>query len=244
MKAFLLVAVYMVFYHVSFSQNVSRQDLNAFSESFRMEKNRNKTVDPAYRGIEGSPYLNEEFTAGEVTLDDSIHFEKVPLRYNIYTGKMESLNKEVVIELELANRAYTFQFGGSLFTGLQYVAGDRENYGILELIADGTARLYKKLQIILKPSTKASGYSKAEPDRFVRLDDEYLIAIGQGQPELFRNASELIEKLESHKPGIQQYAKSKKLKLKSEKGLIQLVQYYNETNMLRDNANTNGNNFQ
>lgn len=228
MKAFLLFTFVIGFFHVSFSQIVSRYDLNAFSESFRMEKNRNKTVDPAYRGIEGSPYLNEEFTAGEVTLDDSIHFAKVPLRYNIYTDQMESLNKGVVVELELANRAYTFQFGGSIFTGLHYVAGDRENYGILELIVDGSARLYKKLQIILKPATKASGYSKAEPDRFVRLNDEYLIAIGEEQPELFRNASGLIEKLEGHKTGIQQYAKSQKLKMRSEKGLIQLVQYYNE----------------
>jgi len=228
MKPILLFAFCIGFCRVGFSQSVSGQDLHSFSNDFRMEKNRNKTVDPAYRGIEGSPYLNEEFTAGEVTLDDSVRFEKVPLRYNIYTDKIESIDKDVVIELDLANHAYTFNIGGSLFAGLDYTAGDREACGVLELIADGHARLYKRYRIVLKPATRASGYSEAEPDRFVRLDDEYLIAVGQEHPETFRNAAELIGKLKSLKPDIQQYAKNQKLKLKSENGLIQLVQQCNK----------------
>lgn len=228
MRPILLFAFYIGFCHAGFSQGVSVQDLHSFSDNFRMEKNRNKTIDPVYRGIEGSPYLNEEFTAGEVTLDDSVRFEKVPLRYNIYTDKIESINKDVVIELELGNRAYTFNIGGSLFAGLDYTAGSREAYGVLELIADGHARLYKRYRIVLKPATRASGYSEAKPDRFVRLEDEYLIAAGQERPETFRNAAELIEKLKSLKPDIQQYAKNQKLKLKSESGLIQLVQYCNK----------------
>lgn len=229
MKTILLFAFCIGLCQEGFSQNVSGQDLRSFSNDFRMEKNRNKTIDPAYRGIEGSPYLNEKFTTGEVTVDDSVRFEKVPLRYNIYTDKIESINKDdEVIELDLANRTYTFNIGGSLFTGLDYTAGGRKAGGVLELVADGQVRLYKRYRIVLKPATRASGYSAAEPERFVRLEDEYLIAAGQERPETFRNAAELIGKLKSFKPDIQQYAKNKKLKLKSESDLIQLVQYCNK----------------
>lgn len=229
MKPILLFAFCIGFFHVVFSQNFTLQDLSKLRSDLKIEVHRNRTLDPAYMGIKGSPYLNDEFVTGEATLDDSIRFEKVPLRYNIYTDKIESLNKDVVIELDLANRAYMFNFGNSVFTGLDYTATNgQEKYGILELLADGRFRLFKRYQIVLKPAVKASGYSEAEPDRFIRLDDEYLIAVGQGRPEVFRNDKELIEKLKSFKPDITQYTKEKKLKLKLESGLIQLVQYCNK----------------
>jgi hypothetical protein len=229
MKAILLSAFFACLCCQGLAQNISVQDINSLRDDFRMEKNRSKTINPAYQSIQGSPYLKEGFTVGEIMLGDSILFEKIPMRYNIYTGKMEALNTDsVVIELDISNRAYIFHLGNSLFTVSNFTDNGQTWRGILELLADGEIKLYKRCQVVLKPATKASGYSPAEPDRFIRLDDKYLTAFGQEQPETFRNAKELMERLKTIKPDMEQYAKNRKLKLKSENGLIQLVQYCNQ----------------
>ncbi len=225
---FILISC-IAFCYTGFSQAYIISDIGSLSDQFNFEKSRANVLNgPNYSNIEGSPYLSEEFIPGEVILNDSIRFEKIPLRYNIYSDKIEFRNdRKQILEIDASNQAYRFNFGNLCFTSSDYSYNGHNERGILELLADGKIRLYKKYLIDFKPATKAIGFKDAEPDKFVRLDDDYLIATGQGNPEPFRNTKELLGKLKQIKPDIEQYAKDQKLKLKSEKGLIQLIQFCN-----------------
>ncbi|MCW0483290.1 hypothetical protein [Gaoshiqia sediminis] len=227
MRIALLLLFSFLFYHMGFSQAFTITDLSSLSDLLSFEKNKSSTFDP-YSDFDGTPYLNDDFVPGEVIVNDSIRIEDVPLRYNIYSDRIEFRNEhEQVLEIDHSKQEFDFDFGGHLFTIQDYLDHGESKRGILELMVDGHIRLYKRYLIDLKPATKAIGYQEAQPNRFTRQDDEYLVAEGQGIPEIFRKQKDLLEKLKEIKPDIDQYAKNQKLKLKTDKGLIQLIQHCN-----------------
>ncbi|WP_372776160.1 hypothetical protein [Mangrovibacterium sp.] len=190
--------------------------------------NRSKGNDLMYENVDGSPFLADDFVPGEVIIDDSISYESVPLRYNIYTDKIEfKNNQDQITEIDSPDHLYKFNLGARYFELIEYTEEGQTDRGILELLVDGHLKLYKKYNLEFQQAQKAIGYSDAQPDRFVRLEDQYLLAVEQGNPKTFKNAKVLIENIKSLKPDISQYIKKEKVRTKTEKGLIQLIQYCN-----------------
>ena len=225
-KIIFLLLFCFAFGLLGFSQAAAFSTLRGLSDQFTFEKSKMNALDDI--NIEGSPYLNKEFILGEIVADDSIRFEKIPLRYNIYSDKIEFKDdKEQILELDMSRQTYNFKLGNLWFAPLDYLDNGNKKNGILEVMVEGNIRLYKKYLVDFKPATKAAGYQDAKPDRFIRMDDEYLIAAGSDMPETVRISKKLFERLKQFKPDIEQYAKSKGLKIKSESGLIQLIQYCN-----------------
>ena len=202
-------------------------DLDNLSDKISYEESKTNTLDGVY--VEGTPYLNKEFTPGEVVINDSIKYHNIPLRYNIYTEKIQFLNAQNQIRvLDNLQQTYRFDFGNHAFTIRDYLGDEgKVKHGVLEVLADGHIQLYKKYQVDFEQATKAIGYKDAEPNRFVRQDDELLIAVGKAIPQKIRPNKKLLKKLALFKPNIEQYVKNHKLNPKSERDLIQLIQYCN-----------------
>ncbi len=230
MKFSLLFILCLAFSPVAFSQTFTITDLSSLSDLMSFEKNKSKDFNnPSYANIDGTPYLNNEFVPGDVFINDTILIEEVPLRYNIYYDQMEfvSAQKQVLV-IDDANKKFEFNLGGELFSIQNYIDRGNTEHGVLQLMVDGEFQLYKKYLVDFKPATKTIGFQEAQPNRFTRQDDNYLLAVGEQTPETVRNHKDLLEKLKVHIPAIENYAKEQKLKLKSESGLIQLIQYCNE----------------
>nr|MBD3623104.1 hypothetical protein [Sunxiuqinia sp.] len=229
MRFSLFFILCLAYSSVAFSQTFTITDLRSLSDLMSFEKNKSKDFnDPSYANVDGTPYLKDEFVPGDVFINDTILIEEVPLRYNIYSDQMEfvSAQKQVLV-IDDPNKSYAFNLDGELFSIQDYIDRGNMEHGVLQLIVDGDFRLYKKYQIDFKPATKAIGFQDAQPNRFTRQEDQYLLAVDQNAPETFRNHKDLLEKLKAHKPAIEDYAKEQNLKLKSESGLIQLIQYCN-----------------
>lgn len=203
--------------------------ISELSDQYRVERSKGSITD-LYSDIEGSPFLNEEFIRGEIVMNDTLLYREVPLRYNIYTDVMEFQNASgQVLELVIPEGSCIFKLGGSVFSILDYYGLDNEKRGILELLADGHLKLYKQYLVDFKPATKAIGYQDAQPNRFVRQEDEYLLATGEGRPEVFRNAKGLMEKLEQICPDIGRYSKDHKLKPGREGDLVRIIRECNNS---------------
>ncbi|MFT3738182.1 MAG: hypothetical protein QM786_05450 [Breznakibacter sp.] len=133
--------------------------------------------------------------------------------------------KQEILEIGIAKKAYRFSYGGFVFTVQDYLLRSEHKRGILQLLVDGHTRLYKRYGVEFRPATREMGFKPAEPNRFVRLDDEYMVAVGDGMPEPIGKTKELIERLKAGKPDVDQYSKT--LRLRSEDGLVQLIEYCN-----------------
>lgn len=227
MKFLFLIVIISTFYFTAVSQTYIISDLSSLSDQYSLKKS-GKSVFVA-PNIDGSPYLMDEFTEGEVIINDSIRIENVPLRYNIYTDKIEFKKLgEQILEIGNESSAYKFDFDDFSFRNLNYLVDGKTKLGILELLVDGKVKLYKKYNLELAPAQKAIGFQDATPDRFVRKEVQYVISIGQEVPYVFGNTKKLLPELQKTKADINSFVKKEKLRLRSEMGLCKLIRYCNE----------------
>ena len=212
-----------------FSQTNAFRDLNAFTDQFNFELSENKTLEGTnYGHIEGSAYLDTNFVPGTVTVNDTTQFKGVPLRYNIYSDKIEFMTENNhILEISNSTGSYTFTFENQFFENKQYIYDGEKQQGILQLLVDGTFKLYKKYRIEFETATKAKGFQDPKPDRFEREKDRYFISVKEGTPKLVMRKKDLKNILKPHVAKIDSYIKDEKIKVRSEEDLIQLIEHCN-----------------
>jgi hypothetical protein len=222
-----LVALFMVVIGAH-SQSIRTNDVNMMIDQFRRERSSGSVIDQSkYTGISGSPYMVDEFAEGEVFINDSIRFEKVSLRYNIFTDKMEFLDAQKrVLEIDYSAGKFSFLINNNKFDVLSYTENGNSKQGHLELLVDGDIRLYRKYNVQFEEATKPMGFQDPLPKRFVRENDTFLVAISNEIPEAIYKRRDLLTKLNQDSPEIEQYLKNNRLRM-SEQSLIDLITYYN-----------------
>lgn len=226
MKLILTLLIISIAGSSGFSQSSVMRSLSDLSDQYTLSKARGILE---YSDVEGSPYLNEAFVPGEVVINDTMVYSKIPVRYNIYNDRIEfQTSAGQILEIDILEQKTSYKIGSQFFISTDYIDRGEEEKGILEFLVDGKIQLYKQYIVDFKQATETKGYEDAKPNRFVRQDDEFLLVIDQGKPETFRNSKELMEKLTLINPGIEQYKKSQKLKLRSEEDLIRLIRYCND----------------
>ncbi|PZX17244.1 hypothetical protein LX69_01559 [Breznakibacter xylanolyticus] len=228
MKTLWISALCLCLGGVAFSQATVMNDLTGFYDQFAFEKSKGNALN-MYGHIQGTPFLNEVFIPGNVVMNDSVRYSNVSLRYNIYTDKMEFLKEKTqVLELDIHQHSWRFEMGNAAFVNLpfQLENGIQQN-GLLWELCGGNIRLYKKLSVELLPATATQGFQDAQPDRFVRKDDRYFLALPGVTPVVYRSSKELIESLRTVCPNVDALVKQHKLKLSKEQDVIRLVQFCN-----------------
>lgn len=228
MKTILILIAFIIIGNTTFSQAID--NVHTLHDQYTLEKSRLNALDPErYSRIEGSPYLSEEFVKGEVIINDSIRYEQIPLRYNIFSDKMEYIDaQERVLEVNTAINRFAFDFSGHNFKLIQYNDGKGTKRGMLELLVDGETRLYRKYNVVIIGGTPAKGYQTAKPTRFNRTNDQFLIATEGKIPVLVTNKRNLIKKLEGVNPQIDQYLKNNKVRMSLEQSIIDIVEFANK----------------
>ncbi len=202
-------------------------NISELSNEYTHERSQNNFMRDAK--FEGSPFLNDQFIPGEIVANDTLLFRDVPLRYNIYTDRFEFLNEdEQVLEIGIMDNSFRYRLLNQHFLTLNYSDRGKETRGLLELLVDGNVRLYKQYIVHFKEATAPAGYQEAQPNRFIRQKEEYLLALANEMPETIKNPKDLVERLKAIDPGIEKYRKDQELNLRSEQDLIRIIQYCNK----------------
>lgn len=182
--------------------------------------------------IEGSPYLNENFSNGNVVLD-SLNSFSGRIRIDAYAQKFQTLNKsgqifEVVVDendyVEIENKTYRLhKFQNKTF-------GD---YGILrECIILQNISLYfyprKKLKKPIEAGRTVadSGYGKTARPEWVD-DSTYLLLIDNKYIKLPQNHKKIVELEFIKKDAYKAFRKENKINLKKEEDIVKLVRFFN-----------------
>jgi hypothetical protein len=230
MKNILILIAFLIVGHSAFSQAID--NVHTLHDQYTFEKSRLNALDPdRYTRIAGSPYLSEEFVKGEVIINDSIRYQEIPLRYNIFSDKMEYIDaQERVLEVNTSINRFTFQLDGRNFKLIQYNDGKGIKRGMLELMVDGETQLYRKYNVAIIGGTPAKGYQVAKPTQFNRTGDQYFIATEGRIPVLVTTRRDLIKRLEGVNPRIDQYLKNNRVRMNSEQSIIDVVEFANNSN--------------
>jgi hypothetical protein len=227
MKTFLNLMAILILGTNAISQEIN--NLNTLHDQYTFEKSKaNALGTDRYSMIAGSPYLSEEFKTGEVIINDSVRYKEIPLRYNIFTDRMEYTDaQERVLEVNTSINRFTFLYDDHLFKLVQFNDGTQIKKGLLELIVDGKTRLYRKYIIEIKAGSPPKGYQAATPAKFIRKKDQFLLATDDNIPILISRRKDLIRKLEEVNPEIHQYLKENRVRIGSEQSLIKLIRFSN-----------------
>ena len=174
----------------------------------------------------GSPYLNEEFVVGTVTIKGEESYQTL-LRYNAFNDELEMRNGNTTNAV--MKRDYiTVRLGNEVFSVHPYAYEGGIKNGYFNALNEGNAVLLRRRQVILREGQAAtSSYGKDKPPRFELEESYYLSMDGEPAQPVKLNKKGVLTALSGSNKDLGSFIKKNKLKLKSEAEVLQLLEHYN-----------------
>lgn len=174
--------------------------------------------------LEGSPYLKDTFYRGMVHIEDKEPYAAM-LRYNAYQDEMQIQDGSGLTSIFMRDYIWV-ELGGETFKTADYQTKSGVTKGYFVELNQGSTRLLKRYEKVFREAEAASSsYSQDKPPRFEDKTTYYLIQ-GEGPArEIKLRKKDVLEVLSSKEAA--SFVKEKKLKLKSEEEVLQLVKMLN-----------------
>jgi hypothetical protein len=177
--------------------------------------------------IQGSPYLDKEFSPGKIYTNEGGVYENIPLRYNGYTDDLEFQKDKDSYSIDPKSIVKRAEFGGMIFCCLKYDDNGKSKDGFFEVLAKGKATLLVKYSIKFLEKEEVKGYSNPNPARFDEAQKEYYIAFDSTTAKLIINKKNLLELFGTQKTEMESYISKNKLSVKNDDALTKIVIHYN-----------------
>ena len=203
----------------------SPHPLNEFFDSFR--KNQYEHPAGIKEEYKGSPYENDEFIDGEIYTSQHLHYEGIPLRYNIYLNKMEFRKPSgEVFDIDPPELVDTVLIGESRYIYYPFRSGSKTYKSFFRKLTGQQPLLLCKLNVIFRPGELPGGYKDAVPASFDRTVNEYYLAEIPGEAVKIDGKKDILERLSGHARELDQFMKQNKTKTGKEEDLVKLMEFY------------------
>jgi len=213
---------------ISFSQiPYEIRFMNDLINSVKLQQGELRSVLSA-EDIEGSPYLNDEFTEGVVFTTSKTRYEEIPLRYNIFHDQIEIRSDDGhVLGLAVPDVVEKLEFGEYHLEYVPYMNVKKVRHGFFVVEEKGYATLYSKLQVQFVEAKPAGAYQNPQPPKFVRRPDEYYIRLGKDPASPVFRKKDIESVFPDHKKEVASFIKKNNVRPNRPEKLKELVQYYN-----------------
>jgi len=196
-------------------------------EKAQRSKSQEELMEYILSTIEGTPYLSNNFSDGNITASDGTLIRNAKLRFNVYNDRMEVKQNDMLYELsnDVVKRV---QMDGRTFDYLKYDLDKKELTGYLELISEGELKLYcRHLKKYKEAQAQKAMEEHPSPAEFRDLPPVYFVLKdGAEKAKGFRNKKELLQLFPEHKNELQNYMKKNNLKQNNPEDLQKLLGYY------------------
>lgn len=197
--------------------------------------------------IKGSPYINEEHQKGYIINGETK--TAALIRYNAYNDTFQVLDKNKKKAAVLKSPNIKVELNGVIYHLLTYKETVRnkalyylpqngtknkdgnKREGYFSALSDGETLLYSKtIKRIPKFKIPEHGYERFEPTTFLTLTHYYVKRTLRPAVRIKLTKKEVLFALNNKYDEIRAYIKENKLKVKTEKDVIQIISYYNTLN--------------
>ncbi|MBU1011741.1 MAG: hypothetical protein KKG99_01935 [Bacteroidetes bacterium] len=179
--------------------------------------------------IEGSPYLDKTFIKGSVITRDSIQYQNVPLRYNIYNDEFEfQVNEEKYLTISDPASMLQISIEDAVFI---YLKKDNK-YGYYQLLNDDKVKLLLCYNVKFRQANVSNGINQARPPKFNRGSDTYYLQIGYNEPQQIKNKKDIDLIFKSQNSAIKELIKREKIDLHKEGDLLKFVKLLNKSDLI------------
>ncbi|WP_303918317.1 hypothetical protein [Draconibacterium sediminis] len=178
--------------------------------------------------IEGSPYLNDEFTTGTIYTYQKIQYNDIPLRYNIFNDEMEfqTPDKQIlaIAAPEIVEKAVV---GENTFSNIPYKLGNKVKRAYFILLSEGKLSLYARPEVLYQKPKEAAAYKEPEPAKFIKRPDTYYLRLNEQPAVKIESKKDLENFFTDHQSQLESFIKKNKIKPGKADKMMELVEYYN-----------------
>ncbi len=211
-----------VFFILS-SKLIFGQTIDPFLDSYKFYERVHSGKANEYEGIEGSPYLTDDFVTGTFHMKDSA-VVKLPIRYNIYADEMQYQSKGINYAVGKPELLQKVILGESVFVFLPFIAKG----GYFELVESGKCILVQKWLVKFSPAEgpkPIEGISK--PAKFTKESDVFYLVTNSTEVFKVGNLKSVINALQNQKEKVERFIDQEKIKNTKKENLVKIVKYYN-----------------
>lgn len=177
------------------------------------------------RKAEGSPYLVDNFIAGNV-LSSKGRFDGVEMRYNIHEDVVEFRQNNYTYFLDPSPDIRRISMGEHT---LIVDKADGRRYGFYAVLDSGRVSLLAKKRVSYREGRPPQALQAAPtPARYTNLPDTYYYRIGDGPLIKVTSVKKMIASFPDRQAEAKAFATREKLSSRKGDDLAKLVKYYNQ----------------
>lgn len=191
------------------------------------------TDDNNYRFVEkiseiwGTPYLEKEFQPGKITTNEGIIISELQLQYNACNDDIEFLKGEDRYVVDPKSMVKKAEFGGKVFSYIQYLADGKTQGGFFEILTEGKLTLLIKYTVRFFEKEKPQPFGNQRPARFDPPIKQYYLSFDEAPAKLISNKKKLLELFGNKMNEMESYISRNKLSIKEDESLKKITTYYN-----------------
>ncbi|MGB5820606.1 MAG: hypothetical protein WBG90_14070 [Saonia sp.] len=188
---------------------------------------RTKSIDYSDVKANGSPFLDEEYKAGEVIINGKVTL-RGKLRYNAHRSEVEVLEKDDT-SFSLLKRSYiSAKIGSKAFKIFTYKEGDLERTAYFNPLNEGETVLLFKPEVKLKSARiPSTNYDRYSPPTYIEISSYYLKKGKDSAEKIRLKKKDILALLSDKSAALKSFISEQNLKLKQEEDMIKLVDHYN-----------------
>jgi hypothetical protein len=175
--------------------------------------------------VEGSPYLNEEFTKGTVITAKRI-FPDIEMRYNAHADVIEFRQRNQMYLLDPMPEIVRVDMGDRRLVVNAEDGG--QSWGFYEMLDSGAVMLLVRHRIAYREGRPPQALeSKATPARYTPMPDMYFYQKTGGLLTRITNLKRLLADMPCDRKALEEFADIESISVRKKEDLVRLIRYCN-----------------
>ncbi len=177
--------------------------------------------------VQGTPYLNDKFEPGKVTILQDTVYENIALRYNAFTDDLEFKRRDSVFNIAFKTVVKKAEFGGNTFSCRSFEANGVSRDGFFKVLTEGKATLLARYTIQFFDREEAKAFSDYQPARFEEPVKQYFMSLEGTSARLISNKKSLLRMFGDHQNEMDSFISKNKLSIKDDEELCKIISHFN-----------------
>jgi len=174
--------------------------------------------------IHGTPFLNENFQEGTVFLNGKFKVDRLPLRFNLYSGEMEFMAKNNVMAIADPEKVDKVVIGTDVFIYIEKAEKGHVS-GFVKIWNEQLPAIVTKMKVEYFDKEPPQPIAESKPARYERATDDHYLLTADDKVERITSVKKLIENLGSHGKELSEYAKNEKVSANKPTELAAMIDY-------------------
>ena len=179
------------------------------------------------KGLDGSPYLFEDWRPGIMDLKNGKTIKGLTYRYNVYKNEVHYFfeNKEYAIGVPDSIKELNLDGKRFIFSQMEKNKSIERSY--FEVASEGKATLLVKYYIEIIPANYNVALDTGSPNDRITVREQYCLKLGDQITTIDKKGKLLLTLLNDKNTELAEFIEKEDISLKKKDGLIKAVNYYN-----------------